>query len=572
MTEAEKRQLMSATQQRGYSGYNPAKNKLASQLMSATQMAGYSGLPSNNIRRGTVPSATQLNGYSPNRFEFANMGDEIPLTTPVVEEPAVVEEPIVVEEVATGSRNVAGMGTGGGFVSSVVPEAQTISREEALAQAKSQFLETFGNDPNWQAKLAEYQGDVDAAYEAILGEEGPLAEGRRLAEETFRRQSEEARTGFRQSRQQLAEQSFLGERQLQQQLAARGLGGAGLAQLGGVQQQIAQGRAATGLYSEFTRSLENIAAAEAKNAQQFAEAESNLKLGLSQQKLQLKQQIDQQQRAYDQFKGQTINSLQAAIQSNDYQSYQLAMQDYSLTKQLEAETRQTRLDGLAYTTQIIERLYDNLLAEAEGIKNDAERESTIKQLRADLVSELAMAGEDLTRYDEGLVPREDIISGISSRYGFATQPTERPEATEETGSGLTTGSGPLETGSVDTGTYTPGQVGTNAEGELFAINADGRRTVVGDAARSFGYQYKGLTEIPAGIELKVGNLTVPTTGKINEGSRADRPSIGEVEDGDVYVQLSTTNTGYENRKVFVKDQGAWRQLSQEEANKLLATR
>lgn len=327
-------------------------------------------------------------------------------------------------EVRTGSRNVAGMGTGtgGGFASTVVPEAQTISREEALAQAKSQFLTTFGDDPDWQAKLAEYQGDIDAAYEAILGEEGPLAEGRRLAEETFRRQTEEARTGFRQSRQQLAEQSFLGERQLQQQLAARGLGGAGLAQLGGVQQQIAQGRAATGLYSEFSRSLENIASAEAKSAQQFAEAESNLKLALGQQKLALKQQIDQQQRAYDQFKGQTINALQGAIQSNDYQSYQLAMQDYSLTKQLEAETRQARLDGLSYTTQIINQTFTALLQQAEAIKDDKERTEMINKLQLDLATELDRAGQDLSRYDEGLSPGS-IVSDITGRYDFATQPT-----------------------------------------------------------------------------------------------------------------------------------------------------
>lgn len=312
--------------------------------------------------------------------------------------------------------------TGTGFTSSVVPSATIMSESQTREAAKQRFLEDFGQDPNWQAKLAEYQGDVEAAYEAILGEGGPLAEGRRLAEESFRRQEENVQTGFRQSRQQLAEQSFLGERQMQQQLAARGLGGSGLAQLGGVQQQIAQGRAQTGLYSQFTQSLENLAASEAKSAQQFSEAEANLRMALSQQKLSLKRDIDQRQQEYDRFKGQTIGTLQQAIQSNNYQEYQAAMQDYGLLQDLRRETEQRRLDSLSYTTQIIQQTYAGLIQQAEGIKNETERRNTINQLTIDLAQELDRAGRDLSRYDEGLSPGS-LVGEITGRYSFATQPT-----------------------------------------------------------------------------------------------------------------------------------------------------
>jgi hypothetical protein len=321
--------------------------------------------------------------------------------------------------------------TGTGFTSSVVPSATIMSESQTREAAKQRFLEDFGQDPNWQAKLAEYQGDVEAAYEAILGEGGPLAEGRRLAEESFRRQEENVQTGFRQSRQQLAEQSFLGERQMQQQLAARGLGGSGLAQLGGVQQQISQGRAQTDLYSQFTRSLENLAASEAKSAQQFLEVESNLRMALSQQKLSLKRDIDQRQQEYDRFKGQTIGTLQQAIQSNNYQQYQTAMQDYGLLQDLRRETEQRRLDSLSYTTQLIERSFNDLILEAEQtMKNKNEREETIRKLRADLLIELDKAGRDLSRYDEGLSPGS-LVGEIRGRYSFATQPTGAPLTPEQ---------------------------------------------------------------------------------------------------------------------------------------------
>lgn len=322
--------------------------------------------------------------------------------------------------------------TGGGFVSAIVPEAQRLSQTEIDTLARQRFLQDFGDDPNWQAKLAEYQGDVDAAYEAILGEEGPLAEGRRLAEETFRRQEENVQTGFRQSRQQLAEQAFLGERQLQQQLAARGLGGAGLAQLGGVQQQIAQGRQATGLFSEFTRSLENIAAAEAKSTQQFAEAEANLKLALGQQKLSLKQQIDQQQQAYNQFKGQTIQTLRQAIDSNNFQDYQLAIQDYQLLREQEAAIEQRRMDGLGLTTQLIQETFAQLISQAETAENltDTERRDLIAQLNADQLNEINLAAQDMSRYDEGLSPGS-LVEDLFGRYSFATGPTSTGQVPQE---------------------------------------------------------------------------------------------------------------------------------------------
>lgn len=466
--------------------------------------------------------------------------------------------------------------TGGGFVSAIVPQAETISQAEIDRLARDRFLQDFGNDPDWQEKLAEYSGDIDAAYEAILGEEGPLAEGRRLAEETFRRQEENVQTGFRQSRQQLAEQAFLGERQLQQQLAARGLGGAGLAQLGGVQQQIAQGRQATGLFAEFTQSLENLAAAEAKSAQQFGEAEANLKLALGQQKISLKQQIDQQQQAYNQFKGQTVQSLREAIRSNNFQDYQLAVQDYQLLREQEQQLEQRRMDGLGLTTQLIQQTFAQLISQAETAKNlnDTERQTLIEQLQADQLNEINLAAQDMSRFDQGLAPAS-LVEDLYGRYDFATQPTARPEPAptqnDVTGAGVTN-IGPTETGQVEEGTYTAGQVGTNQQGELYAVNPDGRRVLVGEAAKSLGYQFKGLTEVPVGIELKVGNNIVTTTGKISEGGQYDRPKLTASEDGDIYIQKNDLATGYENRKVFVKDVGAWREISVEEAEKVLTQR
>jgi hypothetical protein len=457
-------------------------------------------------------------------------------------------------------------GGSGGFTSSVLPEVTTISAAEAMSQAKAQFLETFGSDPNWQAKLAEYQGDVDAAYEAILGEGGPLAEGRRLAEEAFARQTENVRTGFRQSQGQLAEQAFLGERQLQQQLAARGLGGSGLAQLGGVQQQLAQGRASTDLYSQFSRSLENIAASEAKSSQQFAEAESNLRMALSQQKLSLKRDIDQKQQEYNQFKGQTITTLQQAIQSNNYQDYQLAMQDYGLLRDIEQETYQRRTDALAYTTQIITQTFGNLITQAESIRDSGLRTETINQLNTDLAAELDRAGRDLSRFDEGLSPGS-LVSEITGRYDFtgAITPTPEPEPVQEpivdpndviTGGGITPTTIPGEPS-----TFLPQTPPEGLDLEKFNEFTD-------EVKLSLGYQYTNLTSVPQGVSIFGGTGgSVQTTGNVIAHKGSGFPS--GTKNGDVILRTRTVN-GVPRIEVFAKDGfGSVKQLPEAEARQFL---
>lgn len=484
-------------------------------------------------------------------------------TTPLAETPSGTRTVVPGERVPAANTFTGGST---GFTSSVVPETRTISQGEALSQAKAQFLETFGSDPNWQSKLAEYQGDIDAAYEAILGEGGPLAEGRRLAEESFARQTENVRTGFRQSQGQLAEQAFLGERQLQQQLASRGLGGSGLAQLGGVQQQLAQGRASTDLYSQFSRSLENIAASEAKSSQQFAEAESNLRMALSQQKLSLKRDIDQRQQQYNQFKGQTITTLQQAIQSNNYQEYQLAMQDYGLLKDIERETYQRRTDALAYTTQIISQTFGNLIAQAEGIRDSKLRTQTINQLNIDLAAELDRAGRDLSQFDEGLSPGS-LVSELTGRYDFtgATTPTPEPAPVQEP----VVDPNAVVTGAGVTPTRTPGEPSTflpqtPPEGlstERFAQFTD-------EDKLNLGYQYTNLTSVPQGVEVFAGTGgSVQTTGNIVTHKGSGFPT--GVKNGDVIIRTRTAS-GTPRIEVFAKDGfGSVKQLSEAEARQFL---
>ena len=483
---------------------------------------------------------------------------------PVAQTPEPVAPPRVTVQ---GERVTAAetyTGGSGGFTSSVLPEVTTISAAEAMSQAKAQFLETFGSDPNWQAKLAEYQGDVDAAYEAILGEGGPLAEGRRLAEEAFARQTENVRTGFRQSQGQLAEQAFLGERQLQQQLAARGLGGSGLAQLGGVQQQLAQGRASTDLYSQFSRSLENIAASEAKSSQQFAEAESNLRMALSQQKLSLKRDIDQKQQEYNQFKGQTITTLQQAIQSNNYQDYQLAMQDYGLLRDIERETYQRRTDALAYTTQIITQTFGNLITQAEGIKDSRLRTETINQLNTDLAAELDRAGRDLSRFDEGLSPGS-LVSEITGRYDFvgATQPN--PEPIQEP----IVDPNDVVTGEGITPTRTPGEPSTFLpQTPPEGLDLEKFNEFTDEVKLSLGYQYTNLTSVPQGVSIFGGTGgSTQTTGNVISYKGSGFPT--GVKNGDVILRTRTVN-GVPRIEVFAKDGfGRITQLPETEARQFL---
>jgi hypothetical protein len=214
--------------------------------------------------------------------------------------------------------------------------------------------------------------------------------------------------GFRESRQQLAEQAYLGQRQMQQQLAERGLGGSGLAQLGQVQQRIAEGGAASGLYQQFVDSVEELSLSRADSALKFAEAEAELNLALTRDTQEISNRFRQERLQYNQWKGNTITSLAEAARTGNMQTYSMEIDRWNRGLQaaslIDQENEKAANNQIAITNQG----YDVLIAEAESNENlsDEERNNRI----AELQRQRALALNKIT--SEFGLTSGDIVSGI----------------------------------------------------------------------------------------------------------------------------------------------------------------
>jgi hypothetical protein len=328
--------------------------------------------------------------------EWRNGGWRLVSTTP-----DVTPDETPVEEVGGGEGDGEGDGEGGetGTVPVVNSEVARFLREnnieniiqpptnlqDYLTEASSVFRGLYGDSPDYDALEKSYLDAIRSAYNEILGEGGTLDQARAIADRQFGIAEGQMERGFRESRRQLAEQAFLGQRQMQQQLAERGLGGSGLAQLGVVQQKIAEGGAASNLYRQFTESLQQLSVSKSQSELQFAEARSNLNLALTRDTQDVSNRFRQERQQYNQWRGNTMMGIAEAIREGNFQSYQMKIDEWNRGLQAASIMDQETKDAANMQLQVTETAYSAIIAgiEANDDLTDEEKKRQIAQTQAD---------------------------------------------------------------------------------------------------------------------------------------------------------------------------------------------
>ena len=263
-----------------------------------------------------------------------------------------------------------------------------------MSEATATLKEMYGDAPNYDEIEANYLDSLQAAYEGIVGEGGTLDQARAIADQQFGLAREQTERGFREGRQQLAEQSFLGERQMQQQLASRGLGGSGLAQLGKVQQKIAEGGAASNLYRDFANSVQQLSLQEAQTQLGFAQAEADLNLALTRDLQDIQNRFRQERQAYNQWKGNTLAGLAEAIKNGNLQSYQIQMDEWNRGLSMAQMMDQEAKDSAALELDVINDSYEILISRVENRTDlsDEEKAAEIDRLRSERIIKMDQVG------------------------------------------------------------------------------------------------------------------------------------------------------------------------------------
>lgn len=365
---------------------------------------------------GTVVRSVTNPNLTSNIFKFAEMGGGGGMglgggETVVDEEP---EEAVV----GVGGEEDGGRDDGRTYVrpsgvrnyltstpTAVQPETDIT---KYLERATSSFREMYGDDPNYEQLERQYLATLEGAYNQIVGEGGTLDQARAIADQQFGIAREQTERGFRETRQQLAEQAFLSERQMQQQLASRGLGGTGLAQLGRVQQKIAEGGAASSLYRDFVQSVQDLSLQEAQSQLGFAQAEADLNLALTRDLQDIQNRFRQERQAYSQWKGNTITGLAEAIRTGNFQSYQMQMDEWNRGLQAAQILDQESRDAAAFQLDIIQEIYGSLITGAQNREDltDEEKDAEISRLQNEMTLKMDQVGSAT-----GLSPG-DLASGI----------------------------------------------------------------------------------------------------------------------------------------------------------------
>jgi len=296
----------------------------------------------------------------------------------------------------------------------MAPSVTLPSDRDFLAEAQNQFRTLFGNDPNFESMLSEYTNTI---RELAEGGRANLEQAKALADERFGIAGERAERGFRESQRSLAEQAFLGEREQQQALVERGLGGSGIAQLGAVQQRIAQGDATSRVYSQFLETVQNLGVAEAESELNFATAVQQLNQATEMQILQEQQRIDGMRMQHNQWRGSTIQALSQAARSNRIQDFQLSLQEWESGLQYASLLDQEARDSASITMDLTRESTEYVIAgiQANPNLNDRQKEQQIAEARRNLVLELNKITASV-----GLTP-EDLVSNI---LGSAPTPQE----------------------------------------------------------------------------------------------------------------------------------------------------
>ena len=300
-----------------------------------------------------------------------------------------------------------------------------------MAEAVSSLQQMYGDAQNFEEIEANYLNEIQRAYESIVGEGGTFEQARQLADQRFGLARSQAERGFRESRQQLAEQSFLGERQMQQALAQRGLGGSGLAQLGRVQQKIAQGGAVSNLYRDFVNSVQQLSLQEAQTDLGFAEAEANLNLALTKDLQNIQNRFRQERQAYNQWRGNTLASLSESIKNGNMQSYQIKIDEWNRGLSMAQMMDQEAKDSASFELDIIKETYGYLISNVANRQdlNDQQKANEVSRLQNEMSAKMDQVGASVG-FSSG-----DLASGIiAANQGPAVQTRDDRIFTDQEGS------------------------------------------------------------------------------------------------------------------------------------------
>lgn len=343
--------------------------------------------------------------------EWRNGGWRLMSATPAVTPevtPGVIKDPEIEEEIAEevaserflSNSNVARFLRENNIDDIYRPSTNL---EDYIAESRSIFRDLYGDSPNFDELEEQYLNAIREAYNEILGEGGTLDQARDIADRQFGIAEGQMQRGFRESRRQLAEQAFLGQRQMQQQLAERGLGGSGLAQLGVVQQKIAEGGAASSLYRQFVESLEQLSVSRSESELKFADARANLTLALTRDTQDISNRFRQERQQYNQFKGSTILAIAEAARQGNYQSYQMELDRFNrglqIASTLDDDNRTAAQDQIAVTEQTYDALRQTILADPKLTDKQKELElAKIEVEKASALNEIT-AGFGLTSGD-----------------------------------------------------------------------------------------------------------------------------------------------------------------------------
>ena len=364
-TLPEKTGTMSATQQAGYSNFNPgvtpvstsgSRNRVVTSTgvtpISAAELEKFNATPRQTLGE-TVGTAvdgvkTTLSNvfksdakYGDVKLDTAATAGFLPTTSLAKVWDATLGR--FVDTTGTSSANFFG---GGSETKSFIPGEFGFDRDP---------LNVTFEAPEFE--IPEYtevtDADVDAAFDNFLSDQGftkneqgqwaldqsiygeqaailtkttedlkkEFAQEYDRLREDLQTQQREAQRGFRQSQQALSEQSFLGERQLQAALAGRGLGGSGLAQLGRVQQQIARGEAITNLATQYNEIQEQIFREGTRASEDLTNKITQADNQLAQGQINIRQRQREEENAFKQYLGQVKMSLEESISNRNYQSF-----------------------------------------------------------------------------------------------------------------------------------------------------------------------------------------------------------------------------------------------------------
>lgn len=278
------------------------------------------------------------------------------------------------------------------LIENVMPEAKMTDPDYAAKVAElaiTEFEDKYGTDPDWEDLKAQYQGDITTAFNALLGDDGALAQQAKFITEQYAALRGDVKQEGRLARQSLAEQAYLTGRGLAKAEATRGVSG-GLGQLGQVQAQMAQGRNTTELNRDITKTLSELTMAETGAQLDISTKRAELTKDMKLANASLVREMDAKMRDYNIQKGTILSQLEAAIREQDYNEYSIELAKYDRINQQNADIIAENQAAFATQVDLINQVFNDLVTQAQG---DSDLIAELTQERYDMIDDLgAQAG------------------------------------------------------------------------------------------------------------------------------------------------------------------------------------